>query len=70
MEGILARNEHTIDRAIRVIAGLAITSLAFVGPKTLWGLLGLIFVVTGLVGMCPIYRLLGINTCPGGDCAT
>lgn len=62
-------NEHNIDRAVRVIAGLAIVSLAFVGPQTPWAWLGLIFVATGLVGFCPIYRIFGISTCPDGDCA-
>ncbi|MDP2269958.1 MAG: DUF2892 domain-containing protein [Archangium sp.] len=39
-------------------------SLTVVGPQTLWGLLGLILVVTGAAGSCPIYRMLGISTCP------
>jgi hypothetical protein len=57
-------NEGTLDRVIRVIAGLAILSLVFVGPKTLWGLVGAVPLLTGLVGFCPGYRLLGIRTCP------
>jgi hypothetical protein len=56
-------NEGTLDRVIRVVAGLAITTLAFVGPKTPWAYLGLIFVATGLIGFCPIYRLFGMSTC-------
>ena len=46
-----------------VIGGLAIVSLAFVGPQTPWAWLGLIPVATGLIGWCPPYSLLGINTC-------
>jgi hypothetical protein len=61
---MLARNEGTLDRTLRVILGLAILSLVFVGPKTGWGYLGLVPLITGLVGMCPLYRLFGINTCP------
>lgn len=70
MEGIFARNEGAIDRVVRVILGLAVVSLAFVGPKTPFAYLGLIFVVTGLVGMCPLYRIFGISTCRSGECAT
>lgn len=57
-------NEGTADRIVRVIAGLVILSLAFIGPKTAWGYVGLIPIATGLVGYCPAYSLLGINTCP------
>ena len=56
-------NEGGLDRAIRVIAGLAILSLVFVGPQTPWGYLGLVPLATGIVGFCPAYALLGINTC-------
>jgi len=61
---MLAINEHSIDRVIRVILGLVVLSLVFVGPRTVWGLLGLVPLVTGVVGFCPLYRLLGISTCP------
>lgn len=57
-------NEGTIDRILRVVAGLAILSLAFVGPQTPWAYLGLVPLVTGLVGICPLYAILGVNTCP------
>jgi hypothetical protein len=56
-------NEGTLDRTIRVIAGLAILSLTLVGPHTLWGLVGLVPLLTGIFGFCPVYRLLGIRTC-------
>lgn len=65
MSRILPTNVHNIERAIRVVAGLAILSLVFVGPQSLWGLLGLVPLVTGLVGSCPLYTLLGISTCGG-----
>lgn len=61
---VLLRNEGTLDRVIRVIAGVLILSLYFLGPKSPWALLGLIPLVTGLVGFCPMYRLLGLSTCP------
>ncbi|WP_135211221.1 YgaP family membrane protein [Vitreimonas flagellata] len=56
-------NEGALDRIIRVIAGLAIISLVFVGPQSPWGWLGLVPLATGLVGFCPAYALFGFNTC-------
>ncbi len=55
-------NVGSIDRVARVIIGLALLALVFVGPKTLWGLIGLIPLGTALVGYCPAYGLLGICT--------
>ena len=57
-------NESTLDRVIRVVAGLAIISLVFIGPKTPWAWFGLVPLLTGLIGFCPAYALLGIRTCP------
>jgi hypothetical protein len=57
-------NEGTIDRILRVLVGIALISLVFVGPKTPWGWIGVVPLVTGLVGVCPLYSILGINTCP------
>jgi hypothetical protein len=68
MNALMKRNESTADRTIRVILGIALLSLMFVGPKTLWGLLGLIPLITGIVGMCPIYRMLGFSTCRAEEC--
>lgn len=56
-------NEGGLDRVIRIVVGLAILSLVFVGPHTPWGYLGLVPFVTGIVGFCPAYALLGLNTC-------
>ena len=61
---LLPRNEGTLDRTLRVLLGLALLSLVFVGPKSLWGLVGLVPLLTGLVGSCPLYSLLGLRTCP------
>lgn len=63
LERLFPRNEHTIERAIRVLLGLTLLALVFTGPKTPWGLLGIIPLVTGLAGSCPLYTLLGIKTC-------
>lgn len=59
----MSRNEGNIDRALRIILGLGLLTLVFVGPQTPWGWIGLVPLVTGLVGFCPLYRLIGINTC-------
>ena len=62
MSALLPRNEHTVDRVLRVALGLGLLSLAFVGPQTPWGWIGLIPLVTALIGWCPLYRLLNIKT--------
>ena len=56
-------NEGGVDRALRIIGGLAILSLAFVGPQPRWAYVGVVPLLTGLVGFCPLYALLGVNTC-------
>lgn len=56
-------NEGGLDRILRIVVGLAVLSLAFVGPRTPWAYLGLIPLLTGLIGFCPLYALLGLNTC-------
>lgn len=57
------RNEGTVDRAVRVTAGLVLLSLVFIGPQTPWGWVGLVPLATGLIGWCPAYSLFGIKTC-------
>ncbi len=57
-------NEGAVDRVLRVILGLALISIVFVGPQTPWGWIGLLPLITGLVGMCPLYTILGVTTCP------
>lgn len=63
LEKILPQNEHTVDRVLRVVLGGAVIALVFVGPQTPWGWLGLIPVITGLIGSCPIYTVLSVSTC-------
>ena len=57
-------NAGKIDRVVRVIVGLVLIALVFVGPQTVWGWIGLVPLATGLIGFCPLYAILGINTCP------
>lgn len=60
-------NIGNVDRSIRVIVGLVLLALVFVGPQTLWGLVGLIPIATALMGNCPAYSLIGIRTCKSGN---
>jgi hypothetical protein len=64
MDRILPRNVGTLDRMLRVAAGIALLSLVFVGPRTAWGLLGIVPLATALLGSCPAYTLFGVRTCP------
>jgi hypothetical protein len=62
-EDAMSQNVGTIDRVIRIVIGIVLLALVFVGPQTPWGLLGLVPLLTAFVGFCPPYRLLGIRTC-------
>ncbi len=55
-------NEGSIDRALRIIVGLVLISMVFFGMKTNWGWVGLVPLITGLVGSCPVYSILGLST--------
>ena len=61
---LFPHNEGKVDRVLRVIVGVVLISLVFVGPKTMWGWIGLVPLVTGLVGTCPLYTVFGWKTCP------
>ena len=60
----LSNNVGTLDRALRVGAGLLLVALAAVGTIGYWGYLGIVPLLTGVVGTCPAYSLFGISTCP------
>ncbi len=57
------KNIGGIDRALRVIVGVALLAMVFVGPQTPWGWIGIVPLVTALIGWCPAYSLFGIKTC-------
>ncbi len=57
-------NEGMIDRALRVIAGLVLIGLAASGTIGLWGWIGVVPALTGIIGFCPAYAILGLSTCP------
>jgi len=59
----MPRNEGAIDRVLRVVVGLVVLSLVFIGPKTPLGWIGVVPLITGVVGFCPVYALLGLRTC-------
>ena len=58
---MLRANIGKADRVIRIVLGLILISLVFVGPRTPWGWLGLIPLLTAVVSFCPLYRLIGIK---------
>ncbi|AHZ83637.1 DUF2892 domain-containing protein [Bdellovibrio bacteriovorus] len=60
---VFSKNEGSVDRTLRIVVGLGLISLAFVGPANPWFLLGTIPLVTGLVGWCPAYQIFGLSTC-------
>lgn len=59
----MTKNVGTIDQALRIIVGLILISLVFIGPQTPWGWIGVVPIVTALLGWCPAYTLFGIKTC-------
>lgn len=58
----MKQNVGGIDRMLRLIIGIALIAIVFVGPQTPWGWIGVVLVVTALIGWCPPYQLLGIST--------
>lgn len=59
----MTNNEGAVDRGVRIVVGLLILSLIFVGPHTWFGLIGLVPLATGIVGICPLYSVFGFRTC-------
>ena len=57
-------NVGGIDRILRIVVGLVLIALAATGAVGWWGWLGIIPLLTGVVRFCPLYSLVGLNTCP------
>lgn len=55
-------NVNSIDRILRIVIGIILISLVFIGPKTLWGYIGIIPLLTAFINFCPLYSILGIST--------
>ena len=64
MECQMKINEAGWDRTLRIVIGLVAISLVFIGPKSMWGLLGIIPLATGVTGSCLLYTVMGVSTCP------
>ena len=62
MASLFKNNTGKLDRIIRVIVGVLLVGNVFTGLQTPLGWIGLILIVTGLFGTCPVYSILGINT--------
>jgi len=62
-EGHMKTNAGTLDRTLRIVAGIALVALAATGTVGAWGWIGVVPLATGLLGYCPAYSLFGINTC-------
>ena len=57
-------NVGTIDRVLRVVAGIVLIGLAATGTVGIWGYIGVVPLLTGLFSFCPLYTFIGVNTCP------
>jgi hypothetical protein len=57
-------NVGGIDRILRVVAGLALVGLTLAGSIGVWGWIGVVPLLTGIVKFCPAYAIFGLNTCP------
>ncbi|MDE2343610.1 MAG: DUF2892 domain-containing protein [Betaproteobacteria bacterium] len=57
-------NEGGLDRVVRVVVGLVLIALAATGKVGAWGWIGVVPLLTGLMGFCPAYKLFGFSTCP------
>jgi len=56
------KNIGVVDKGLRILIGIIGVTLVFFGPQTVWGWLGLVPLLTGLINFCPLYKLLGIST--------
>ncbi|MBF0154051.1 MAG: DUF2892 domain-containing protein [Magnetococcales bacterium] len=59
----MKKNVGGMDRLLRIVAGIVLIALVFVGPQTVWGWIGVVPLLTGVVNFCPAYTLFGISTC-------
>ena len=63
MKNYLLVTEHPVERIIRMLVGVGLIGLVFVGPQTPWGWIGVVPLLTGATGLCPLYTAMGISTC-------
>lgn len=60
----MKKNIHPIERAFRIILGVGMIAFAAVGVESSWGYIGIIPLISGLIGWCPAYQLIGFSNCP------
>lgn len=63
MSNFLKVNEHPIERVVRVLLGVGLVTAASMGTIGAWGYIGVVPILTGLAGTCPLYTLVGVSTC-------
>ncbi len=63
-------NVGGLDKILRIVVGIALLAAGWFGPLGWWGLIGLVPLATGLLNTCPLYTILGLNTCPIGQRGT
>lgn len=59
----MEKNIGSLDKVIRVLVGVLLLALVFVGPQTAWGWLGVPVILIALFGWCPLYKVLGVSSC-------
>jgi hypothetical protein len=64
MSALLKVNEHPMERLARVVLGAALVAMAAMGTIGIWGYIGVVPLLTGAVGSCPLYTIFGLSTCP------
>ena len=65
---MVGKNVGAVDRIIRIIIGGVLIALVYVGPRTPWGWIGIVPLVTAIVSWCPLYRVFGLRTCEVSKC--
>lgn len=60
----MSKNEGNLDRILRIVAGIVLLGLTVTGSIGVWGWIGVVPLATGALGWCPLYTVLGLNTCP------
>jgi hypothetical protein len=64
---MMKKNIGTVDQILRILIGLVLIALVFVGPQTLWGWVGVPVILIAVFGVCPLYKIIGASTCKSCD---
>ena len=60
----MKNNVGGIDKILRIVAGAGLIDATAAGLLPVWGYIGIVPLATGLMGWCPAYTLIGMNSCP------